>query len=137
MYDELGGDAAIDAALDAFDVKILADPQVNGYFDGVDMVRLKGHAKAFLTMAFGGPSHYMGRDLTSAHERPRSMGLNDDAVDVSSDIFARCSRSSEFPKRISPRRWRSPRAVEVLCSPADLYWKPGTKQSFGNAYTGT
>ena len=55
------GDAAIDAALDAFYVKILADPRVNGYFDGVDMVRLKGHAKAFLTMAFGGPSHYMGR----------------------------------------------------------------------------
>jgi len=82
LYDELGGDAAIDAALDAFYVKILADPRVNAYFDGIDMVRLKGHAKAFLTMAFGGPSHYMGRDLTSAHERPRSMGLNDDAVNV-------------------------------------------------------
>jgi hemoglobin len=82
LYDELGGDAALDAALDVFYVKVLADPQISGYFDGVDMARLKGHAKAFLAMAFGGPSHYMGRDLGSAHARSRSMGLNDDAVDA-------------------------------------------------------
>jgi hypothetical protein len=37
---------------------------VNGYFDGVDMVRLKGHAKAFLTMAFGGPE----ANITAAME---------------------------------------------------------------------
>jgi len=64
LYDELGGDAALDAALDAFYVKILADPRVNGSFDGVDMVRLKGHAKAFLTMAFGGPE----ANITAAME---------------------------------------------------------------------
>ncbi len=62
-------------------MKILADPRVNGYF-GVNMVRLEGHAEAFLTMAFGGPSHCMGRDLGSAHECPRSMGLNDEGVAV-------------------------------------------------------
>jgi chitinase len=34
-----------------------------GLFDGIDMVRLKKHGRAFLTMAFGGPNEYEGRDL--------------------------------------------------------------------------
>ena len=82
LYDELGGDAAISAALDAFYVKIFADPRVSPYFQDVDMARLKGHARAFLAVAFGGPDNYTGRDLRTAHERPRSMGLDDVSVDV-------------------------------------------------------
>jgi hemoglobin len=82
LYEELGGDAAISAALDAFYVKIFADPRMSPYFEDIDMARLKGHARAFLTVAFGGPDHYTGRDLRAAHERPRSMGLDDASVDL-------------------------------------------------------
>ncbi|MEX1008987.1 MAG: group 1 truncated hemoglobin [Acidimicrobiia bacterium] len=82
LYEELGGDEAISAALDAFYVKIFADPRVSGYFVDVDMPKLKGHARAFLALAFGGPDRYMGRDLRTVHERPRSMGLDDSDTDV-------------------------------------------------------
>lgn len=60
LYDEIGGAAAIDAALDTFYPKVLGDPVINRFFQGVDMARLKRHAHAFLTMAFGGPNQYQG-----------------------------------------------------------------------------
>lgn len=82
LYDELGGAEAISGALDAFYVKIFADPRVSPYFEGVDMVKLKAHAGTFLAMAFGGPNNYPGRDLRTAHAGPRAMGLDDAATDV-------------------------------------------------------
>ena len=33
--------------------------------------------KAFLTMAFGGPSHYSGKDLRAGHAKLVKMGLDD------------------------------------------------------------
>lgn len=82
VYLALGGSEAVNATLDAFYVRVLADPRVSKYFEGVDMTSLKSHAEAFFAMAFGGPSEYHGHDLRTAHERPRSMGLEDQATDV-------------------------------------------------------
>jgi hemoglobin len=82
LYDELGGAEAISGALDAFYVKVFADPRVRPYFEEVDMTKLKAHVGAFFAMAFGGPNNYDGRDLRTAHERPRAMGLNEKTTDV-------------------------------------------------------
>jgi hemoglobin len=46
------------------------------------MTRLRKHARAFLTMAFGGPNHYEGRDLRAAHTRARGQGLNEPLFEV-------------------------------------------------------
>jgi truncated hemoglobin YjbI len=82
LYEEIGGEASIDAALDKFYPKILGDPRVNFLFEGIDMTRLRKHARAFLTMAFGGPNQYGGRDLRTAHTRARGQGLNDSLFEV-------------------------------------------------------
>jgi hemoglobin len=82
LYGELGGADAISVALDAFYVRVFADPRVSKYFEGVDMEKLKAHVAAFLAMAFGGPQDYVGRDLRRAHERPRALGLDDGVTDV-------------------------------------------------------
>jgi hemoglobin len=82
LYEEIGGEASIDAALDKFYPKILGDPRVSFLFAGVDMARLRTHARAFLTMAFGGPSSYGGRDLRTAHAKARGQGLNDTLFEV-------------------------------------------------------
>lgn len=82
LYEEIGGEPAIEAALNKFYPKILADSRVNFLFEGVDMTRLKRHGKAFLTMAFGGPNHYEGRDLRTAHRRAVGQGLNESHFDV-------------------------------------------------------
>jgi hemoglobin len=43
---------------------------------------LKKHARAFLTMAFGGPNDYQGRDLRTAHRKAISQGLNESLFEV-------------------------------------------------------
>lgn len=80
LYEQLGGAAAIDAAVEIFYRKLLLDPRVSRFFDGVDMERQIAKQKAFLSFAFGGPANYSGRDMRSAHASLK--GLDDSHVDA-------------------------------------------------------
>ena len=82
LYDELGGEPAIDAAVDLFYEKVLADQRINQFFEGVDMTRQKRWQKKFLTTAFGGPAAYNGVGMRKAHERALSSGLDDSHFDA-------------------------------------------------------
>ncbi len=82
LYEKLGGEAAVDAAVDIFYRKVLADDRINQFFDGVDMEQQAAKQKAFLTMAFGGPSHYTGKDMREGHKHLVERGLNDSHVDA-------------------------------------------------------
>ena len=67
IYHRLGGQAAINAAVDLFYTKVLADERVNHFFEDVNMKRQIKRQKAFLSAAFGGPTPYTGRTLRKAH----------------------------------------------------------------------
>lgn len=82
LYEQLGGEAAIDAAVDIFYRKVLADDRINIFFEDVDMSRQAAKQKAFLTMVFGGPNHYSGLDMRKGHAHLLKMGLNDSHVDA-------------------------------------------------------
>lgn len=79
LYERLGGSVGIDAAVEGFYRKVLADPLLEPYFAGVDMDRLVAMQAAFLTFALGGPGKYTGRDLRTAHAA--LPGLGDEHVD--------------------------------------------------------
>jgi hemoglobin len=82
LYEQLGGAAAVEAAVELFYRKVLADGRIKHFFDGVDMRRLAGHQKAFLTMAFGGPGRYRGQALREGHAHLVASGLNDSHFDT-------------------------------------------------------
>jgi hemoglobin len=82
LYDQLGGEAAVDAAVDIFYRKVLSDYRINRFFDNSDMEKQAAKQKAFLTMAFGGPNNYSGQDMRTAHARFVKMGLNASHFDV-------------------------------------------------------
>jgi hemoglobin len=82
LYEQLGGQPAVDAAVDIFYRKVLVDPRISTFFDGVDMDRQIAKQKAFLTMVFGGPANYSGKDMRSGHAHLVSRGLNDSHVDA-------------------------------------------------------
>jgi hemoglobin len=82
LYDELGGAAAIDAAVDIFYRKVLGDERIARFFEGVDMDRQAAKQKAFLTMVTGGPAHYTGKDMREGHAHLVKMGLDDSHVDA-------------------------------------------------------
>ena len=67
LYEKIGGDAAVNAAVDVFYRKVLADDRISSFFDTVDMDAQRAKQKAFLTFAFGGPNNYQGKDMRTAH----------------------------------------------------------------------
>ena len=75
LYQKLGGKAAIDVAVEAFYVKILADNRVKHFFDDINMARQRRKQKEFLSAAFGGPIPWTGKDMRKAHAN--LPGLNE------------------------------------------------------------
>jgi len=82
LYDRIGGQAAVDAAVDKFYRRVLADDRINRFFEGVDMERQATKQKAFLTMVFGGPNSYTGEDMRKGHAHLVEKGLNDSHFDA-------------------------------------------------------
>jgi hemoglobin len=82
LYQQLGGEPAVNAAVDVFYRKVLSDDRVSAFFEDVDMDRQIGKQKAFLTMAFGGPHNYSGADIRRGHQHLVARGLNDSHFDA-------------------------------------------------------
>src|SRR5450631_2242682 len=88
LYEQLGGQAAVEAAVDLFYRKVLSDDRISSFFEGIDMDRQIGKQKAFLTMVFGGPHNYSGADMRRGHAHLVARGLNDSHFDVVVELLA-------------------------------------------------
>lgn len=82
LFQKLGGEAAVDAAVDIFYRKVLSDDRISGFFDDIDMDKQAAKQKSFLTMAFGGPNNYTGTDMRKGHAHLVKRGLNDTHFDA-------------------------------------------------------
>ncbi len=82
LYERIGGEAAVNAAVDVFYRKVLVDDRINSFFEGIDMDKQAAKQKAFLTLALGGPSNYSGKDMRDAHAHLVAKGLNDTHFDA-------------------------------------------------------
>ena len=80
LYDRIGGAVAVNAAVERFYVRVLADPLLESFFRDIDMARLRAHQFAFLSQALGGPRQYSGASMTRAHSRLRIEQVHFDAV---------------------------------------------------------
>jgi hemoglobin len=78
IYETLGQEVGIRTAVDDFYERLLADPQLAPYFDGVDMSRLRAHQTKLLVQVTGGPVGYDGRDLATAHQ---ALGITSEDFD--------------------------------------------------------
>jgi truncated hemoglobin YjbI len=55
IYEQIGGDKAMEAAVDIFYKRMLEDPKVSSFFKSTDMVKQREQQKLFISMALGGP----------------------------------------------------------------------------------
>jgi hemoglobin len=81
LFERIGGERAIDAAVDLFYGKVLGDERIAHHFLGIDMNRLYRKQRAFLTLAFGGdvrPAPAIS--LRQAHARLKLTESEFDAV---------------------------------------------------------
>jgi hemoglobin len=87
LYERLGGEKGIQAIIDDFVPRVLADPRVNWERKGItrggislhrnqsvewkatdeNQVNLKKHLQQFIALATGGPSNYEGKDMKASH----------------------------------------------------------------------
>ncbi|MEV4455898.1 group 1 truncated hemoglobin [Microbispora sp. NPDC049633] len=85
-YDQIGGAPVVRDVVDRFYVRVLGDDDLNPYFVGIDMPRLKRHMVVLLCSVLGGPEPYEGRDLGEAHA---GMGITSEHYDkVGEHLFA-------------------------------------------------
>ena len=98
LFQRIGGEQAVNVAVDIFYRKVLADDRVNGFFDDVDMDRQAAKQKAFLPMAFGGPNHYTGADMRRGHAHLVARGLNDTHFDIIVDHLSATLRELNVPQ---------------------------------------
>lgn len=77
LFEQIGGQPAVEAAVDVFYRKVLTDDRISRFFDDIEMDAQIAKQKAFLTMAFGGPARYSGKDMRAAHARLVAKGLDE------------------------------------------------------------
>ena len=82
LFERLGGQNAVNTAVDIFYRKMLTDDRVSHFFDDVDMEQQINKQKGFLTMVFGGPNNYKGKDMREGHRHLIKRGLNDTHADI-------------------------------------------------------
>ncbi len=67
LFERIGGMEAVNAAVEIFYNKILADNNINHFFKNTDMKAQASKQKLFLAYAFGAPLPYTGKDMRNAH----------------------------------------------------------------------
>lgn len=100
LYEQLGGEAAVDAAVDQFYRHVLSDERINYWFDGIDMDKQAAKQKAFLTMAFGGPHNYTGDDMRKGHAHLVEKGLNDSHFDAVAENLVKTLNDLNVPQEL-------------------------------------
>lgn len=79
LFEKLGGTVAIQAVVDEFYQRVLADAELEPYFAHTDMDQQTKHQVNFISMALGGPKHYTGRSMKIAHE---DLGITEGHFDL-------------------------------------------------------
>jgi len=81
-YDSIGGEPAVRAAVDRFDERVVADPELKQFFVTISMSRLKAHQFAFVSQVLGGPRQYSGAAMRDAHSNLAIEQFHFDSVAV-------------------------------------------------------
>ena len=76
LYQQIGGADGISRLVDAFYSRVLSDPQLKPFFQGVRMAKLRRMQVELFSGALGGPLQYTGRPMAQAH-RHLKIGLQD------------------------------------------------------------
>jgi hemoglobin len=68
LFDRIGGVAGVTRMISQFYARVLADPDLGPYFDGVAVHKLRHMQFEFFSAALGGPVPYTGRTVIHAHQ---------------------------------------------------------------------
>ena len=118
LYEMIGGRLTINAAVDLFYQKVLADESLRSFFEEVDMDHIRSRQSMFVSMLVGGQVIYTGTDVHAAHEQPRKLGMNESHFDA----FLKYFRESLEEVGVMPERLD--KIIKLLEASRDDVLKP-------------
>lgn len=77
LFKSIGGQPAVEAAVDIFYTKVTTDPAIKGFFQSTDMVGQRGKMKKFLTLLLSGTAENSDQYMRTSHAPLVEKGLND------------------------------------------------------------
>jgi hemoglobin len=98
LFEQIGGEAAVDATVDVFYRIVLADDRINRFFADTDMERQAAKQKSFLTFAFGGPNNYSGKDMREGHAHLVADGLNESHFNAVAEDLTQALQDMSVPQ---------------------------------------
>ncbi|WP_238581059.1 group I truncated hemoglobin [Streptomonospora alba] len=94
IYERIGGHEAIAAVVDDLYVRIMDDPQLEGFFTGSNLAKLKGRQVEFFSAALGGPNVYDGGAMDEVH---RGRGIEQHHFDLVADHLVASLKGAGVP----------------------------------------
>lgn len=82
LYDMIGGEPAVEAAVDRLYQRILGDATINGFFAHIDMAVQRSKMRKFLTLLLSGRADGAHNYMEHAHAGVVAAGLNDAHFDA-------------------------------------------------------
>jgi hemoglobin len=118
LYQTIGGRLKINAAVELFYQKVLADPSLRPFFEAVGMDHLRERQSMFVSMLLGARVVYTGKDIHAAHEKARKMGMNHSHFDT----FLKHFREALEEVGVPPERLD--KIIQLLQASSDAVLKP-------------
>jgi hemoglobin len=94
LFERLGGSDAVDDAISAFYGRVLNDPDLAPFFEGVDTEKLRRMQSEFFTAALGGPETYVAMNLSEIH---RDLGIEPQHVSMFTGHMVATMRERGMP----------------------------------------
>lgn len=100
VFEQLGGQGAVDAAVEIFYRHVLSDDRISHFFEDVDMEGQAAKQRAFMTMAFGGPHSYTGKDMREGHAHLVEKGLDDSHFDAVAENLVKALKELDVAQHL-------------------------------------
>lgn len=100
VFEQLGGQGAVDAAVEIFYRHVLSDDRISHFFEDVDMEGQVAKQRAFMTMAFGGPHSYTGKDMREGHAHLVEKGLDDSHFDAVAENLVKALKELDVAQHL-------------------------------------
>ncbi len=100
LYEQLGGEAGLDALVDRFLRELASDPDAAPHFRGADVKRFRAQLTLHLCQTFDGPCRYAGAELPEVH---RGMAITQREFNAVVEDLWRAMETLRIPTPVQNR----------------------------------
>ena len=101
IYEQIGGMGTIDAVVEVMFSRVMGDLRIKHLFDGVNLDRLQGRMREYMSLVCGGPNTFGKVDLKCPHAAAVGKGMNDSHFDAFAGHMQAALNALEVPAHLA------------------------------------